>query len=392
MTQDSQSLPWLASPEESALVQLLRALPGTPGAPNPAFETSWDSVPDPRALLNLAQAHGLVGALSAALSALDRDPAWAAEAGRARAEARLRHAWIRAALTEASRALDTAGVTHLVLKGPTLAEAIYPDPGQRISHDLDLLVAPGDLDLALSALCHLGYLAEEGPHADYAREHHVHLHLARADRPLIELHFRAFRGFGIELAAGPLLARSLSAPTPDEIAPKEAGAPQPAPGQPARGGLRVLEPHDRFLYLALHASGHLFERLSWLYDLKLLLGATTLDPALIAARAESLGARAALALTCAALRELNTQGPTLAGLRRLLPEPRRLGAAARIRRAHQRGPRDTPRATLERVAFQALLAPSPAAGARFLSHHLGRIARRRFQRHLPALAPPDWAG
>ena len=361
-------------------MRLLRALPRSCAPPDAeaqaGFARAWTALDDPPAILRLARTHALEGPIRAAAGPLAASspapaPPQQALSQRAAAEARLRHAWTRAALVEASAALHQAAVRHAVLKGPLLAELLYADPGQRSSLDLDLLVAPADLDAALAALIELGYFSEFGPHATYARAHHVHLHLARADRPLVELHFRAFRGFGIELAAEPLLDRSLPA---------------------GPGALRVLEPHDRFVYLALHAAGHLFERLGWLYDLKLFLAQVPLDPILVASRAEALGAGPAVALACAALADIEPDSPALDVLRALLPAPRRLPLAARLRRAHQRGPRDTPRATLERIAFQALLAPSPPAGARFLAHHLGRIARRRFQRALPALAPPDWAG
>lgn len=355
---------WLSPPLEGELVALLRALPDAK-----AFAEVWARLREPEAILGLAEAHALRGPLRAGLIEVESDAGRRAELQREAAEARLRHTWTRAALGEASAALSAAGVTHGVLKGPLLAEEFYPDPGQRVALDLDLLVEPAGLEPALAALRALGYHSEEGPGASYARAHHVHLHLARADRPLIELHFRAFRGFGIELAAEPLLARAL-------------------PG--SLGHVRVLEPHDRFLYLALHAAGHLFERLGWLYDLKLFLRRVPLDPSLLTARAEESGGAAALALTCAALEAIEPDSETLRALRSLLPRPRRL--ARRIRRAHQAGPRDTPRATLERIAFQALLAPSPPAGARFLAHHLGRIARRRIQRRLPSLTPPEWAG
>lgn len=357
---------WLASSLEADLVAVLRALPSAE-----AFAEAWGRVRDPEALLELAGAHALRGTLRGAWGRLTSDAALRAEIQREAAEGRLRHAWTRAALEEASGALEAAEVPHALLKGPLLAEELYPDPGQRMALDLDLLVAPPDLDAALDALSALGYFCEPGPRATYARSHHVHLHLARADRPLIELHFRAFRGFGTELPAEPLLARSL---------PSSAGS------------ARVLDPHDRFVYLALHAAGHLLERLGWLYDLKLLLRQAPLDPDLLAARAEEFGGGPALALACAALARIEPDSETLAALRARLPQPRRLPLAARLRQTHQRGPRDTPRATLERIAFQALLAPSPPAGARFLAHHLGRIARRRIQRTLPALTPPDWAG
>ena len=54
-----------------------------------------------------------------------------------------------------------------------------------------------------------GYAAEKGPSARYARRHHHHLHLAGRRPPVIELHFRAYAGFGVTMAAEDLLDRAL---------------------------------------------------------------------------------------------------------------------------------------------------------------------------------------
>jgi len=47
--------------------------------------------------------------------------------------------------------------------------------------------------------------------------------------------------------------------------------------------------------------------------------------------------------------------------------------------------------TLRQLLTMAALCDSAAASARFVGHHVTRLARRRAQRWLPALIPADWA-
>ncbi|MGE0708473.1 MAG: nucleotidyltransferase family protein [Planctomycetota bacterium] len=331
---------------------------------------AWDEVPDRAGLVDAAARHGLAGVLL--LAAPPADEALARRRAREAAHGRARLAWLRGALDEALAALGAAGVRAAALKGPALAARLYPEPWARSSHDLDLLVDAAGLEPALAALGELGYAVEEGPHERYARRHHHHLHLHREGAPLLELHFRAFTGCGITLAAEPLLDRA----------------------RPGPWGARVLAPEDELLYLSLHAAGHLYERLGWLYDLALLLrAAEPPDLEVAVCLAYETGGAASLALTLALLREWLL--PALPAPQDLaLPDP----AGARFRLARALAGRvhgwreDGPPATLGRVGFQALLGPGPLAGARFLAHHLGRIARRRAQRALPGVTPEEWSG
>jgi putative colanic acid biosynthesis glycosyltransferase WcaI len=66
----------------------------------------------------------------------------------------LRH---EAALEELLPALRQRGVRPLVIKGPVTARLLYDRPRERPYGDLDLLVAPGELAAAASALAGLGY-------------------------------------------------------------------------------------------------------------------------------------------------------------------------------------------------------------------------------------------
>ena len=60
-------------------------------------------------------------------------------------------------LRRATAALDRAGVTAVVVKGPVLASAWYGDPAARAYHDLDLLVAPAAFGAAIDTLHEAGF-------------------------------------------------------------------------------------------------------------------------------------------------------------------------------------------------------------------------------------------
>lgn len=87
--------------------------------------------------------------------------------------------------------LADAGIRSTALKGPLLGEAIYGDPGRRLSGDIDLLVAPEQMQAAVGVVRGLGY----GAPADYVQEsglpllHFVLVH-ERGELPPVELHWR----------------------------------------------------------------------------------------------------------------------------------------------------------------------------------------------------------
>jgi Uncharacterised nucleotidyltransferase len=87
--------------------------------------------------------------------------------------------------------LAAAGIRSAPLKGPLMGEAIYGDPGRRLSGDIDLLVAPEQLRAAVEVVRELGY---EAP-TDYVHEsglpllHFVLVH-ERGELPPVELHWR----------------------------------------------------------------------------------------------------------------------------------------------------------------------------------------------------------
>ncbi|HEX4482990.1 MAG TPA: nucleotidyltransferase family protein [Solirubrobacteraceae bacterium] len=89
------------------------------------------------------------------------------------------------------QALFDSGIRCSALKGPLLSEAIYGDPGRRLSSDIDLLVPAERLQDAIAAVRRIGYAAP----SDYVLPdgrpllHFVLAHES-GDLPPIELHWR----------------------------------------------------------------------------------------------------------------------------------------------------------------------------------------------------------
>jgi Uncharacterised nucleotidyltransferase len=90
-----------------------------------------------------------------------------------------------------SALLADASIRYAPLKGPGLASAIYGEGGRRISSDIDLLVAPEQLQAAVAVVRTLGY----GSPSDHVREDGLPLlHFALAHEqdklPPVEIHWR----------------------------------------------------------------------------------------------------------------------------------------------------------------------------------------------------------
>lgn len=105
--------------------------------------------------------------------------------------ARRHGAFLQLVSLRISAMLAEAGIRSSALKGPLLGEAIYGDPGRRLSSDIDLLVAPEQLQAAVEVVRALGYNAP----TDYVDQdglpllHFVLVH-ERKELPTVELHWR----------------------------------------------------------------------------------------------------------------------------------------------------------------------------------------------------------
>jgi hypothetical protein len=263
---------------------LLAAMPGDLAS----LRMRWARAKDWGPLFDCAHRNGVGGLLYRELAESGWQPpaALQRQIQRQLTFAELAQARFTPLVQEALGALRSAGVQAVALKGPVLAERLHPDPAWRPSSDLDLLVRRGELDRALAALEAIGFRGQGERDAAYSRKHHYQLRLDRPLTPPIELHFRLHSSFGAFVEAEEFLVRAREYRT--------------------RGGAMawVLCPEDEFLHLAVHAAGHGFQRLVWLYELKLFLRRfPDLNWPEILSRAGTHGLGTALAFALQALRE-----------------------------------------------------------------------------------------
>jgi hypothetical protein len=337
-------VPRLAEPGSPDLRPLLAREPAPFAALAPAARD---------ALLSAAVRHGLLAAVAGRLPADDADLRRRFE--RLAAGARLHDARLREVLEEVIGILGAAGIAPIALKGPALADRVYPDPALRAATDLDLLVPGEALGRAADALVAAGFRRADPLQDAYFLAEHHHLHLHRKPGPDVELHFRAVSAFGTAIPAAELRDRAL-------------------PHRTARGSpLLVLAPEDELLVLAVHAATHVFERAGWLLDLALLAERTPgLDWEVVRRRAKSWRCRRAVTYTLLRLRSHGVQVPeeltrSLGPVRRLLAD-----RMARAALAHSGKP-----AAVLGMAFRTVLRDRLRTAPRRLLAEVGWVVRRR---------------
>lgn len=270
--------------------------------------------------------------------------------------------------------MDAADVRVCGLKGPALATRLYEDPSARVSTDLDLLVVPNDFERAVHVLRAHGYVGKSDATTSYLLKHSHHLDFSKDDAASIELHFQTYVGFGVTISASALMDRAVEY------------------GLSPRCRMLVPSPEDELMYLAVHAAGHSFVRLAWLYDMKMLLRRhPSLNWDAVVGRSEQA--------------EISTAvGFAIELLRRWLQMPlaeeakmfRRRGARALAANAMLRvAATETDRSALSNLkglVFTALLCNRASSAGWLLQHHILRSVRRRAHRASPEWVPASWSG
>ena len=161
----------------------------------------------------------------------------------------------------------------IVLKGPALARAVYPQDGLRPYRDIDVLVHGGDVDAVVELLEVRGYRdrypdASGRLHAEHGGPQRVYEDHTNGLR--VEVHSDHLQ-LGLEpVEMAEIWSRSQRA----DFGGVEA---------------RVLEPHDLFVHLCLHLHRHSFSRMIWFKDLDLLVRQGRLDWACVRERATAQG-------------------------------------------------------------------------------------------------------
>jgi putative nucleotidyltransferase-like protein len=142
---------------------------------------------DPQRLAVAARYHGASGYLRAALER--GDPAAFDAVGN------VYHLGIGismralADLADVAETLDAAGVRWMIVKGPAVAERLYPDPGLRAYEDLDLVVAADGFAKAIEAIEAEGGTVVDRNWRLLRREMRGQVHLELRHGSVLDLHW-----------------------------------------------------------------------------------------------------------------------------------------------------------------------------------------------------------
>jgi putative nucleotidyltransferase-like protein len=242
----------------------------------------------------LAARHGVLGL---ALATLERSACWPTLApevqqglGRTLKQLRMRATVLQLERDHVVATLLKHGVRAVVLKGAGLASTAYAEPVEREYGDLDLLVAPAEIDAAISALESRGYA---NPFSDESmegyRRHHFHVHLRRPGERIVELHWAVTQQLEpFQLDAAAFLERSVQA-----------------------GALRVPRAEHALLHMLVESVRGDFNRIKGLVDIDRIIGtAAAMDWSYLVASARTAHLLPALSLALETSRQLlGTQVP-----------------------------------------------------------------------------------
>lgn len=247
---------------------VLRTLVTADGA-----ERAVPPVPGDDRWLDAAERHGVLATVAAVHGRAGHDlPAraeqeyWRAQAHALRTLADLR----RVAAT-----LGGAGVDWLLLKGPAVAAAFYPDDVVRPSTDLDVLVRRQDLERSVAALVADGAVERDDDWVAKLRSRHGEVSIDLAGGLHLDLHWHLVSVGDwrdrLALDTDGLFARAGTVALP--------GGQAPTPG--------LL---DTVVHLGVHGCLSGGDRLRWLLDLALAVRGSGVSPQALAGHARAVGA------------------------------------------------------------------------------------------------------
>jgi hypothetical protein len=165
-------------------------------------------------------------------------------------------------LKMASSALESEGIRSLAMKGPVLA-ALTSAKCRNYS-DLDMLVAPKDLERTLTTLQGLG--ATLFPHGGW-KHFHDHRH---AQLPVL-LPFNVALDLHWHLCSLPQMRRTFSVASANELLDRSQTL------STSMGELNVLDPIDMLIHTAGHAAWSGGDRLGWFVDIDAVTRSNEID-------------------------------------------------------------------------------------------------------------------
>jgi hypothetical protein len=175
-------------------------------------------------------------------------------------------------LTSLGAALDAAGVPFLVVKGPVLAEVVYPRNDLRAYGDLDLVIPRRRFGDAVTALIEGGCDMLDRNWRVIRREMRGQVHMVARFGTSADVHWHLVNrssvrhGFAIDMDQLFERARPVSLDGPRVL---------------------TLDPHDTLLQLAVHAGLSGGAKLAWLKDIERAAADPGLDWELVVSRARA---------------------------------------------------------------------------------------------------------
>ena len=144
------------------------------------------------------------------------------------------------------------GIVVVPLKGPVIAESLYPDPALRPSSDLDLMVRSQDIAGAVRVLGREGYALD-------ANIERLPLHVLLRFNCELFFHHERMANVDLQWETGP-------AHYPFRIEPEMLWR---SLGRTQMAGREVpcLSPETLLLFLCVHGTKHMWSRLQWLGDI-----------------------------------------------------------------------------------------------------------------------------
>jgi hypothetical protein len=157
----------------------------------------------------------------------------------------------RAAIGQIDAVMAQLDIAWVVVKGPVLAEELYPRPRLRFGVDIDVLIPPARFGDAIDALSECGWHLIDRNWPLFVRTCPGELRMLAPNGALLDLHWHLLTGTdhrqAFALPTVELLERRRRLPS----------------------GLPALDPADQVVHLGLHAALGGATRLSWLLDLAL---------------------------------------------------------------------------------------------------------------------------
>jgi putative nucleotidyltransferase-like protein len=232
---------------------------------------------DWRALLSLAEEHGVIAQLDAALRSTSPEsiPQEVDRSLRDRHRAQLVFTLgMTAELFQLLEKFRSSGVQSMVVKGPVLSARAYGDPGLRQYVDLDFLIRARHLLPGTRVLIEAGYEGDIPVEAiEAGKIPGEYLFTKKGTRILVELHTEhTFRYFPRPLPMEAYFSRRAEVALDGNHVP-------------------ALSAEDEFVLICIHGAKHFWERLMWVADVAAMAsGGTRLNWQIVQESARAVGA------------------------------------------------------------------------------------------------------